>query len=258
MKKTLALLQAIARKFGVEVRPTSPRSRNDLRLSHFLRMHDIDLVLDVGANKGQFATELFAAGYNGRIVSFEALPEAHAKLVSASKLSEGRWIIAPCLALSDHAGVAEFHVTASNASSSLLQPNEDFSSSAPEISRYRTIQVPTKRLDDVFNSLDVSYKNLFIKLDTQGSELLILSSAPDLLKIAKGVMSEVSLRALYNSQPSARDVYKHISAAGFDLWDVWSGYRDPLNFRLNEADVIFFRNSPDAEAPNQSVDAGAV
>lgn len=242
-----------AHLFGLEVRIRSARSRDDLRLSKFLKMFNVDLVLDIGANQGQFAKQLFAAGYDGRIVSFEALPTEHKRLQTAAQKFGGRWIIGPCLALSDKAGSARFHVTAASQSSSLFEPNSTFSVSAPEISDYHCIEVPTDRLDNAFRSLNIPFKNVFIKLDTQGSELLILSGAPDLLKIAKGVMSEVSLRALYNSQPSARDVYKHIAAAGFDLWDIWSGYRDPLSFRLNEADVIFFR--PDSAS---RLDSGAV
>lgn len=254
MKREMKLwAQSIARKFGLEVKESSVKSRNDLRLSHFLSLHHIDLVLDVGANKGQFAQQLFAAGYQGRIISFEALPEEHAKLVAAAQVFGPRWIIAPRMALSDQAGFATFHVTAFSESSSLFQPNNGFAASAPELSQYRKIEVPTERLDDLFARMQIAYENLFIKLDTQGSELLVLSGAPKLLNTAKGMMSELSLRQLYQSQPPARDVYKYISASGFDLWDVWPGYRDPETFRLNEVDALFFRSSPEAADLNEAV-----
>ena len=259
MKKEIKLcIQYLARKFGLEIRVSSIKSRDDLRLAHFLVKFNIDLVLDVGANKGQFAQQLFAAGYPGRIVSFEALPEEHAKLIELAETFGPRWIIAPRMALSDQSGLATFHVTAFSQSSSLLQPNEGFSVSAPELSKYQNIEVATDRLDDLFDRMQIAYENVFIKLDTQGSELLVLSGAPNLFRIAKGLMSELSLGQLYNSQPPARDVYKRITAAGFDLWDVWPGYRDPESLRLNEVDALFFRSSADAAARNTPAAAESV
>jgi len=66
---------------AVQVDPQVQQLRN--LLSH----HQIDLVLDVGANSGQYASHLFdVVGFQGRIVSFEPLSSAHEK-ASASKRS---------------------------------------------------------------------------------------------------------------------------------------------------------------------------
>jgi hypothetical protein len=55
-----------------------------LDLGYSLRQFKIDLVLDVGANMGQFASEIRHCGYAGRIVSFEPLSQAHGQLLQSS------------------------------------------------------------------------------------------------------------------------------------------------------------------------------
>ena len=46
---------------------------NSFRLVLSFREKNIDYVLDVGANEGQFVKELRYYGYNGKILSFEPI-----------------------------------------------------------------------------------------------------------------------------------------------------------------------------------------
>jgi len=61
------------RSFGIDLRRYSPAANEFNRLAHYLQLHSVTLVLDVGANIGQFAEGLREGGYDGRIVSFEPL-----------------------------------------------------------------------------------------------------------------------------------------------------------------------------------------
>ncbi|MEM9645934.1 MAG: FkbM family methyltransferase, partial [Planctomycetota bacterium] len=45
-----------------------------------LRQYQIDVVLDVGANTGQYAKRLVRKGFRNNVVSFEPLPDAFSKL----------------------------------------------------------------------------------------------------------------------------------------------------------------------------------
>ena len=142
-----AVVQAAGRAVGLEIRKNGPSARDDLRLAKFLADQRIALVLDIGANRGQFATGLFAAGYAGRIVSFEALPIAHAVLTAAAARND-RWAVAPAGALSDAAGEVEFNVNSADATSSLLKASVESLDTILGIRPQSTVRVATRRLDD--------------------------------------------------------------------------------------------------------------
>lgn len=238
-----AMLRNVGRRAGLEIRLSTMSVRDDLRLANFLTQFGIELVLDIGANKGQFAQELFEAGYSGKIASFEALPDAYAQLTAAASLSQGSWIVGPRVALSDRTGVARFHITEADTASSLFAPGEEMVSSSPQTRLTETIEVPTARLDDALRNIPISAANCFVKMDVQGAEALVMAGAPETLKVAKGLMTELSLTPLYEGQPTARDILETIYKSGFEIWDILQGYRNPQTHRLNQIDIICFRSN---------------
>jgi hypothetical protein len=104
------LVQLAGRRLGLEIRRNGPSARDELRLAHFLRQQQVELLFDIGANRGQFAQSMFDAGFGGRIVSFEAMPTAHEDLSRLASLNAA-WDVAPQGALSDQSGEIQFHVT---------------------------------------------------------------------------------------------------------------------------------------------------
>jgi len=50
-----------------------------------LEFYDIDLVVDIGANEGQFVKKIIKYGYTKRIVSFEPMKSAFIELEKNSK-----------------------------------------------------------------------------------------------------------------------------------------------------------------------------
>jgi FkbM family methyltransferase len=234
-------LRNVGRKFGLEIRLNGVNSREDLRFVHFLEMHNINTVLDVGANKGQFATELFKAGFKGRVISFEPLPEAHAELMKAAAAYGDNWVVGPRIALSNKAGTARFFVTEANTSSSLLEPLDSFVEATPIVRVDEHIEVETERLDSLSDQFDLGNTRTLLKLDVQGSETKVLEGAPETLKQLHGVLIELSFASLYDGQSSALGVQQSMADLGFDIWDIWRGYHNPQTFRLNQVDALFFR-----------------
>ena len=66
------VLRKLRQRAGIEL----VRARKNPNLSDFIDNRRINLVLDVGANTGQFGQLLRRRGYAGQIISFEPVKEA--------------------------------------------------------------------------------------------------------------------------------------------------------------------------------------
>ena len=71
------------------LRRGSTAKRNARQLLRGFDAFGIDLVFDVGANTGQFASEIRDSGFNGRIVSFEPLSSAHRQRMKSAPRIHG-------------------------------------------------------------------------------------------------------------------------------------------------------------------------
>src|SRR5580704_2367040 len=91
-------LRSLSEAVGLEVRQTSIYSSKKLRRRLLFSQFEIDLVLDIGANCGQFAQQCRANGYRGEIISFEPASSAHASLVLAAA-ADPLWTVADRVAL---------------------------------------------------------------------------------------------------------------------------------------------------------------
>lgn len=78
----------------------------------------------------------------------------------------------------------------------------------------------------------------------QGSETTVLAGASGLLPRVQGLLVEMSLVELYEGQKLFTQTYAEIADLGFELWDLWPGYRNPQDCRLYQVDALFFHSTP--------------
>ena len=135
-----------------------------------LRATEVNCVLDVGANVGQFGSALRKRGYTGRIVSFEPVRSAFARL-SAAVADDPQWH-AHRLALGSADGTAEIH-TDPRTLSSLLPASEFGRSWRHRLREGGTEPVTVRRLDGLFGEVTAGLPEVraYLKLDTQGFDL---------------------------------------------------------------------------------------
>ena len=236
MSKTF---RALLDSLGVRPRKTAA-NRGVRQLLLALDRFGVDLVLDVGANVGQFAREIRTFGYPGRIVSFEPLEDAHRRLGEAAA-GDGAWRVHPRCAIGDSDGEVAINVSANSVSSSLL-PMTDAHAGAAGASAYVGREtVPSFRLDSVAAPYLAAAKSPFLKIDTQGFEWQVLDGAAQSLPRLRGLLCELSLVELYAGQRLWLDVLARLEAAGFTLWNLQPGFADPRDGRTLQLDAVLFR-----------------
>lgn len=229
------------RSVGLELRRARPTHEDFPRLAHFLSGHGITDILDVGANRGQFAEDMFRVGYKGRIHSFEPIPTVHADLVKRAAAHGENWRVFPPVAVSNARGEAQFHVSQNTASSSLKNVTSLSTDAAKESSVASTIEVKTDTLDSLVESAGVLNGASFLKIDVQGHEREVLEGAKRVLAAVKGVKIELSLAPLYEQQAGAPELDDMLRGEGLECWDVVPGFRNRQSGRLLQYDAIYFR-----------------
>jgi len=202
---------------GIEAHRFHPDTSPLARLMAALRAVDIDLVIDIGANEGQFAKELRVGGYSGRIVSFEPLSAAHRRLLQEST-SDSAWHVHPRCALGDRLGEIELNISGNSVSSSILPMLTSHSSAAPESAYLGHESAPLITLDSVASPYLDDTQAPFLKIDTQGYEWHVLSGALATLPKIRGIHMELSLVPLYEGQRLWRECIERLEAEGFVLW----------------------------------------
>jgi FkbM family methyltransferase len=202
----------------------------------------IDLLLDVGANKGQYARALRISGYKGDILSFEPLRAAHTRLLALAG-NDPNWTIADRMAVGDRSCEVEINVAGNSASSSILPMLDAHLAAAPHSRYIAKEMVPLRRLDDVLES-KVDGRKIFLKLDVQGFEGCVLNGAEQILAKALALQIEMSLVPLYQGELLMPEMCQLLRGKGFEVWDLQPGLRDLATGRLLQVDAVFTKQTP--------------
>jgi FkbM family methyltransferase len=233
-------MRAALRRAGVEVVARRPRNYPRLRRPFLITDEEITLVLDVGANRGQWATEIRAGGYRGRIVSFEPGREAFQQLERAAA-DDPEWETRQ-VAIGDHAGNATLHLTGNSVSSSLLALSERQVATDPRSAVVGEETVDVVRLDGM-NDLVHPNDRILLKADVEGGELAVLEGAGTLLAQVRLLELELSAVPLREGQPLLGEIVHWCDREGFALTGIEVSFRDRATGDLLSANGFFRRTS---------------
>lgn len=253
MNRLQFTLEAFRRRAAARLWPPYGRARRALRehLQRLFEQQRIDVVFDVGANRGQYYRFLrYEVGFRGVIASFEPIAGLSARLVRQAR-HDRRWLVASH-ALGAVDRVADLNVMKASAFSSLLTPDvtaTDQFAGRNVIDHVERVDI--RRLDGIYPELAerFGFTRAYLKMDTQGHDLAVLEGASGCLANVFALQSELSFVSIYSGMPSWDESVGRIGAAGFDLTGLIP-VSTADDMRLIEADGVFVRRA--AERPRDT------
>ncbi len=236
----LKLINHFLNHIGYKVDKYKPSNSFDLFLKRIITDKSINVVIDVGANIGQYAEIIFDLGFKGEIYSIEPLHEPYSILIKKSKKFDN-WTILPRMAVGNYDGEIEINVSKNSFSSSVLDIREEHVKAAPESMFISQEKVVIKKLDSIFTKNMINDSSILLKIDVQGYEENVLYGAEFVINFIKIIQIELSLVPLYENQKLFKEMINLIESKGFRLYNIIPGFSDENTGEMLQFDGIFVR-----------------
>jgi FkbM family methyltransferase len=225
------------RIFGLDVSRVPPFEPYE-----WLKGRNIHTVFDIGANVGQFASEIHRVLPDAMLYSFEPLEDCYNELLK--KMGHLPRFRAFNFALGDTNGQAEIYRNDYTPSSYLL-PMQDLHKRVFPFTGHTTAQkTEIRRLDDISQQLDV-VDNVLVKIDVQGMEDKVILGAEKLISRASILIVETTFEPLYNAQPLFDEIYDLLRQRGFVFVGSENPGRNSKDGRILYCDSLFMRELTD-------------
>jgi FkbM family methyltransferase len=210
-----------------------------LRLMTLLEKYQIDVVIDVGANEGQYASDLRRFGYQGKIISFEPLSSAFEVLKNAAA-SDPNWVVYN-LALGTENTNKPIFVSDNSQFTSFLKSNDWCEREYGSVSvgeREETVTI--RRLDEVLAETleNLDRARIYLKLDTQGYDLEVFKGLGKMHERIVALQSEVSVTPIYQNMPHLTDSILFYEQAGFEVAGMYPVNTEQSGLRIIEFDCV--------------------
>jgi FkbM family methyltransferase len=231
----------IVRRTGIDMSNHYLELDRKRNFVHQLELNRINVVLDIGANSGQYAASLRKAGFRGRIVSFEPLSGPFT-LLERKASRDPLWECQHC-ALGDSEGTLSINVAGNGGeSSSVLPMSRSHQDAYPPANYVGSEEVPVVRLDSVAAKVLRPTDVAFLKIDVQGFEKQVLTGGRSTVnERCAGIQLELSFLTLYEGGLLIREALDIAYSLGFTLTGLSPCFTDLRNGRTLQADGTFFR-----------------
>lgn len=199
---------------------------------------DYATVLDVGANRGQFALLAAHRFPAAQIICFEPLDVPRATLERV--FFDDSRVRVVGIALAASARRSQMFVSAADDSSSLLAPTALQLATFPRTNVVQQVSLTTERLDVLLDG-EPPVRPALLKIDVQGAELDVLIGAEGILGQIDTILVECSFVELYTGQSMADDIVRFLHDHDFRLTGAVTPHVD-AHRRIVQADLVFARH----------------
>lgn len=198
----------------------------------------IDIVLDVGANDGDYGRDLRDEGYRGRIHSFEPLPSAYERL-SRSIWDDPLWEAVP-YGVGDQPGTLQLNISNADVFSS-FKPLNEFGQASANAKVVDTVEAQVVRLDQYLAENPDLLGRPYLKIDTQGFEREVLEGLGDMFGRMVAIQVETSLVDTYVGETDWVESIIYMREHGFEVATMICNSAIPGKARVREFDIVFVR-----------------
>jgi len=233
------LIKDIFKKLGIQVKKFSGSDIG--RRILLMKKNDINKIIDIGANIGQYALEVRRDGFKGGIVSFEPLAEAFSKLKDYAK-NDKNWQVYNC-ALGNEDGHTFINVAGNSVSSSINNMQDTHLKAAPDSAYTGKEEISINKLDTVFGNFYSEDDRIMLKIDTQGFEKNIIDGAEKFLEKVILLQLEMSLIPLYENEMLFTDMIEYLKQRNFQIVSLENGFFNSQSGQLFQVDGIFINKN---------------
>lgn len=215
----------------------------DEYIQEALNKYGINIVIDVGANVGQFGSHLRQdLNYRGKIFSFEPLASAFSELERTAS-GDKEWQIYN-FALGSCNCHKTLHAATNSDLSSFLAPHDNLKEIFGEKANdTRDFEVEIRVLADIWDSVIgniIEEPRVFLKMDTQGYDLEVFKGLGEKKTLVTLLQSELSALPIYDNMPHITEALKFYESSGFELMNLCPVNINHGNLRAIEFDCLLF------------------
>lgn len=203
-----------------------------------LKTMQFETIVDIGANRGQFALVSRHCFPHAHIIAFEPLAAPANRLHAV--LGQDPLVTLHRVAVGEAPAQATMHVAGEDDSSSLL-PLTDLQERLSGTHEVATETIQIEPLSACIRTDDLKSPAL-LKIDVQGYELSVLRGCVPLLSRFTHIYAECSFVELYQGQPLVTEIIDFLRPHNFVLAGAYSVQYDSQG-RAIQADLLFAQSA---------------